>query len=81
MMMSKLPYTASLEGTDKGETRPSPKSGAESDKFARPREDAGRDGQAATRREAGNLDTIKAAFGTVGQRCKGCHDNFRKDAN
>ena len=26
---------------------------------------------------SGNLDQIKAAFGPVGQTCKGCHDNFR----
>lgn len=24
-----------------------------------------------------NLDTLKAAFGPVGQACKGCHDDFR----
>ena len=26
---------------------------------------------------SGNADQIKAAFGPVGQACKGCHDNFR----
>ena len=26
---------------------------------------------------SGNLDQLKAAFGPVGQTCKGCHDNFR----
>lgn len=26
----------------------------------------------------GNLDQIKAAFGTLGGACKNCHDNFRK---
>ena len=31
--------------------------------------------QAATR--SNNLDTIKAAFGPVGQTCKGCHDDYR----
>ena len=24
-----------------------------------------------------NLDNLKAAFGNVGQACKGCHDNYR----
>jgi cytochrome c556 len=26
---------------------------------------------------AGNMDTIKAAFGEVGKACKGCHDDFQ----
>ena len=26
---------------------------------------------------SGNADQLKAAFGPVGQTCKGCHDNFR----
>ena len=29
--------------------------------------------------KTGNLDAIKTAFGAVGQSCKACHDNYRKD--
>jgi cytochrome c556 len=29
--------------------------------------------------KSGNLDQIKAAFGPVGQACKACHDDFRKE--
>jgi cytochrome c556 len=29
--------------------------------------------------KTGNVDTIKAAFGPVGQACKACHDHFRKE--
>ena len=29
--------------------------------------------------KTGNLDAIKTAFGAVGQSCKACHDDFRKD--
>lgn len=29
--------------------------------------------------KSNDLDQLKAAFGAVGQTCKACHDNFRKD--
>ena len=29
--------------------------------------------------KTGNLDQIRAAFGTVGQTCKACHDNYRAE--
>ena len=29
--------------------------------------------------KTGNLDNLKAAFGSAAPTCKGCHDNFRKD--
>ena len=28
--------------------------------------------------KTGNLDAMKAAFGAVGQTCKGCHDSYQK---
>jgi cytochrome c556 len=82
MMMSKLPYTAFTEGTDKGETRAKPEIWSESDKFraaAQKMQDEMTKLNVAAK--SGNLDTIKAAFGPVGQACKGCHDHFRKDTN
>ena len=82
LMMSKLPYTAFLQGTDKGETRARPEIWTENDKFraaAQKMQDEMAKLNVAAK--SGNLDTIKAAFGPVGQACKNCHDNFRKDMN
>ena len=79
-LMAKLPYTAFGEGTDKGETKAKPEVWSESDKFKagaiRMQEDMAKLNAAA---KTGNLETIKAAFGPVGQSCKACHDNFRKE--
>lgn len=79
-VMSKLPYTAFGEGTDKGDTKAKPEVWAEADKFraaaAKMQEEMAKLNAAA---KSGNQDTIKAAFGPVGQACKGCHDHFRKD--
>jgi cytochrome c556 len=80
LMMSKLPYTAFDPGTDKGETRAKPEIWSDNDKFrdyARKMQDEMAKLNVAAK--SGNLDTIKAAFGPVGQACKNCHDNFRKD--
>jgi cytochrome c556 len=80
LMLSKLPYTAFVEGTDKGETRAKPEVWSESEKFraaaSKMQEEVAKL-NAATK--TGNLETIKAAFGPVGQSCKGCHDHFRKE--
>jgi len=80
LMVSKLPYTAFGEGTDKGETRAKPEVWSEGEKFraaaAKMQEEMTKLNAAA---KTGNLDTIKAAFGPVGQSCKACHDHFRKE--
>jgi cytochrome c556 len=80
LITARLPYTAFGEGTDKGETRAKPEVWTENDKFKaaalKMQEEMGKLNAAA---KSGNLDTIKAAFGPVGQACKQCHDNFRKD--
>lgn len=79
-LMSKLPYTAFGEGTDKGETRAKPEIWKENDKFraaaTKMQEEMAKLNAAA---KTGNLDQIKAAFGPVGQACKACHDEYRKD--
>ena len=78
--MSKLPYVAFIEGTDKGDTKAEPKIWAEKDKF----------NAAATKMQdemvklnvvakTGNIDTIKAAVGETGKSCKACHDAYRKE--
>ncbi|MGC4367075.1 c-type cytochrome [Hydrogenophaga sp. R2] len=78
--MSKLPWDAFGPGTDKGDTRALPAIWTEQAQFK-----AGADkfqAEAAKLNAAaktGNLDAIKTAFGAVGQSCKACHDNYRKD--
>jgi cytochrome c556 len=78
-MMSKLPYVAFVEGTDKGETRAKPEIWNEMDKF-RAKASAMQDEMAKldTTAKAGNLDALKAQFGKVVQACDACHDNYRR---
>ena len=81
VMMSKLPWVAFGEGTDKGlPTRAKPEIWKDAAKF--------KDLQTKMMAEAekfeaaaktGNLDTIKAAVGTLGAACKACHDDFRAE--
>ncbi|HEY2558837.1 MAG TPA: cytochrome c [Caldimonas sp.] len=79
-IMSKLPYAAFIEGTDKGDTRAEPKIWTEMDKFradaAKMQEEMAKLNVAA---KAGNIDTIKAAVGETGKACKACHDVYRKE--
>jgi cytochrome c556 len=81
VMMSRLPYAAFGEGTDKaGNTKAKPvvwSKRADFDAAAKKMQDELVKLQAATK--TGNLDQIKAAFGPVGQACKACHDEFKAD--
>lgn len=76
--LSKLPWTAFGEGTDKGETKAKPEIWKESAKFKE-----GADKMMAevaklnTAAKAGSLDTLKTAFGAAAETCKGCHDSYR----
>jgi cytochrome c556 len=79
-VMSKLPWAAYGEGTDKGDTRAKPEIWKESAKF----KEASDKMQAEIVKlnvaaKAGNLDALKVAFGPAAASCKACHDNFRKD--
>ena len=79
-VLSKLPWAAYGEGTDKGDTRAKPEIWQESAKF----KEASDKMQAEIVKlnvaaKAGNLDALKAAFGPAAASCKACHDNFRKD--
>jgi cytochrome c556 len=78
--LSKLPWTAFGEGTDKGDTRAKPELWKEATKF----KEASDKMQAEivklnTAAKAGNIDALKVAFGPAADSCKACHDNFRKD--
>jgi cytochrome c556 len=79
--MSKLPYTAFGDGTDKvGNTRALPEvwsKRADFDAGAKKMQDEVVKLQTAAK--SGNIDQIKAAFGDAGKACKGCHDNYRKE--
>lgn len=79
-MVSRLPYTAFGEGTDKGDTRAKADIWQEGDKFraaaSKMQEEMAKLNAAA---KTGNLDQIKAAFGPAAQSCKACHDAYRKD--
>ena len=79
-VVSKLPFTAFVEGSDKGETRAKPEIWKESAKF----KEAADKNQAEVAKlvaaaKTGNLDNLKAAFGSAAPTCKACHDHFRKD--
>jgi cytochrome c556 len=79
--MSKLPWVAFGDGTDKGmPTRAKPEIWKDQAKF--------KDLQSKMMAEAekfegaaksGNLDTIKAALGPLGAACKACHDDYRAE--
>jgi cytochrome c556 len=79
-MMSKLPFTAFGPGTDIGDTRAKPNVWTDNAKFVaaatKMQDEMAKLNVAA---KSGNLDQIKAAFGPVGQACKACHDDFRKE--
>ena len=80
LMMSKLPYVAFVEGSDKGDTKAKPEIWAEPEKFraaASKMQDEMVKLNAAAK--TGSVDNLKAAFGPTGQACKGCHDAYRKE--
>ena len=78
--LSRLPFAGFVEGTDKGDTRAKPEIWKERDKFdAGARKMQDEMAKLSVAAKSGSLDQIKAAFGPVGQACKACHDNYRKD--
>lgn len=79
--LSKLPFAAFGEGTDKGRPqRAKPEVWKEAAKFKA----AGEKMQAEVAKleaaaKSGSLDAVKAAVGGVGSSCKACHDDFRAE--
>lgn len=77
--MSKLPWAAFGEGTDKaGNTKALPEVWKEQAKF----KEASEKLMAETAKlnaaaKVGTLDSLKTAFGATGGACKNCHDTFR----
>ena len=78
--LSKLPWAAFGEGTDKGDTRAKPEIWKEAAKYKEASEKMQAEvAKLNTAAKAGNIDALKAAFGPAAASCKACHDNFRKD--
>jgi cytochrome c556 len=78
--LTKLPWIAFVEGTDKGNTNAKPeiwKDRAKFDQIVRKLQDDV--GKLATAAKGGDQGQIKSAVGTVGETCKACHDDFRKE--
>lgn len=76
--MSKLPWAAFGEGTDKGETKAKPEIWKEQAKFKENNEKLGVEtAKLAAATKTGNLDNIKTAFASTADTCKSCHDAFR----
>lgn len=78
--LSKLPFVAFMEGTDKGETRAKPDIWTDPAKFKQSAEKMQTEvAKLSAAARTGSLDSVKAAFGAAGESCKACHDAFRKD--
>lgn len=79
--VSKLPWVAFGEGTDKGrDTRAKAEIWTDKAKFTQYAEKMQLEmTKLSAASKTGSLDGIKAAVGAVGGSCKTCHDAFRKD--
>ena len=76
--MSKLPWAAFGEGTDKGDTKAKPEIWKESAKFKEYADKMQAEmSKLAAVTKTGNLDSIKVAVGATGESCKTCHDAYR----
>jgi cytochrome c556 len=78
--MSKLPWAAFVEGSDKGDTKAKADIWSDSAKFKDANEKMqGEMSKLAVAARTGSMDNIKAAVGATAGTCKACHDVFRKD--
>ena len=77
--LAKLPWSAFVEGSDKGDTNARPEIWSQPDKFkAAAQRLQDETVKLAAAAKSGNPDAVKAAFGATAQACKSCHDDFRK---
>ncbi len=77
--MSKLPFAAFVEGSDKGDTAAKPEVWSNNAKFKAAAEKMqGEMSKLAATAKGGNVDAIKTQAGAVAGACKACHDDFRK---
>ncbi len=76
--MSRLPWAAFGDGTDKGDTKALPEIWTEKAKFNAAADKMQSEmGKLAAAAKTGNLDSIKTAFQATSGTCKACHDDFR----
>lgn len=76
--MSRLPWAAFGEGTDKGDTKALPQIWTEKAKFNAAADKMQSEmSKLAAAAKTGNLDSVKAAFQATSGTCKACHDDFR----
>jgi cytochrome c556 len=76
--MSKLPWAAFVDGSDKGDTKAKAEIWSEKAKFTELSEKMQAEmSKLNAAAKTGNLDSIKAAVGAVGGSCKTCHDAYR----
>ena len=78
--LSRLPWAAFVDGSDKGDSNARPEVWSQPDKF---KADAQKLQEAAVKlaaaaAKATRPDELKAAFGAAAETCKSCHDDFRK---
>ncbi len=80
-MMSSLPFTAFVPGSDKGApNRAKANVWSDGAKFKAAAEKMQAEvAKLDAAAKSGNLDAIKGAMGAVGGACKACHDDFRAE--
>jgi cytochrome c556 len=77
-VVSKLPWAAFGEGTDKGDTRAKPEIWKEAAKFKEATDKMHAEmGKLIVAAKSGKADDLKAALPAAAGSCKNCHDNFR----
>ena len=77
--LARLPWSAFIEGSDKGDTNAKPEVWSQPDKFkaaAQRLQDA--TVKLAEAAKTGNPDAVKTAFNATSEACKSCHEDFRK---
>jgi cytochrome c556 len=74
--MAKLPWTGFAAGAEGGKSKP--EVWKEAAKFKEHQDKmVAETGKLAVAAKAGNIDALKAQFGTTAGSCKACHDSFR----
>ena len=77
-VMSKLPWTAFGEGTDKGETKARSEIWTDGAKFKEAQDRLiSESSKLAAASKTGKLEDLKVVFSATAGACKNCHENFR----
>lgn len=77
-VVSKLPWTAFGEGTDKGDTKAKPEIWKETAKFKEATDKLHTEmAKVVAAAKTGKADDLKAVFAGAAGSCKNCHDSFR----